>query len=181
MNDLRDIPPVNINADVIPDSKSLTGTSSKNRKRISTLTAACNRYLISDYPGASSATDALINYALSQKDDKNQGIGPHQLQFASQNYRLKRQEFLLARFENLTSLYIDGRKAATHVMIKNEKTSTWSSKLMVKNHIIIFEDDDKYLTHVNSNTGHGKTIVKNYSRDSGEEKSNQATYCICWK
>lgn len=72
-NDLRDIPPVNINAYFIPDPKTLTDTISKNKTRISTLTA-CNHYLISDYTGTSLATDDLIDYGIIIKDDKNQVI-----------------------------------------------------------------------------------------------------------
>lgn len=78
----------------------------------------------------------------------------------------------MASFENMNSPYIDGKKTATGVMIKNEKTIKWSSKLMVKDHyIVIDEDDNKHLVHVTS-TRTRKYYFENYSRVSGGEKSN---------
>ena len=141
--------------------RALTDTSSQNRTRLPTLAAACDRYLISDYAGAAIATATLTDYGIITKDDKSQVIGPHKLRDARQKYRFKRQEIEMASLDNLTSLYFDGKKTATRVMIKNEKTEKWSSRMMVKDHyVIMVEPGNEYLTHVTPKTGHGKQIAK---------------------
>lgn len=64
-DDSRDIPPVNTDADFVPNPKSLTDTSSQNRRRLLTMAAACDQYLISDYTGAAIAISCpnwLLHY-----------------------------------------------------------------------------------------------------------------------
>lgn len=117
--------------------------------------------MISDYVGAAIATATLTDYGIITKDDKSQVIGPHELRDARQKYRLKRQENEMASFEDMTSLYFDDEKTVTRVMIRNEKTKKWSSRMMVKDHyVIMVEPDSEYFTHVAPKTGHGNQIAR---------------------
>lgn len=80
--------------------------------------------------------------------------------------------------EYMTSLYFEGKKIATRVMIKNQKTNKQIWKIIVQDHyIIIVEIGNEYFTNVASQTGHAKQIAQNYLRGSGEEKSDPAGHC----
>lgn len=61
----------------------------------------------------------------------------------------------MASFENVTSVYFDGKKTATRVMIKNVTTNEWSLRMIVKDHYgIIVEPVSEYLTHATPVTGY---------------------------
>ena len=67
----------------------------------------------------------------------------------------------MATLENIMSLYFDGKKTATRVMVKNEKTNKWSSRMMVKDHyVVMVEPGNEYLTNVTPKSGYGKEITK---------------------
>lgn len=90
LNDTKDIPPDNIDADVVPDLNALTNTNSQNSTKLPELTAAYDQYLNSDYVAFGDDTAALTCYGIITKEDTNQVIGLHKLRLATQKYRLKK-------------------------------------------------------------------------------------------
>ena len=81
-----------------------------------------NRYAGKNYAGTAIASAALVNYAIVNKVDTNQVIGLQKLGDERRRCREERQEAELANLKELTSLYFDGKKTMTRVLVKNNKT-----------------------------------------------------------
>lgn len=82
----------------------------------------------------------------------------------------------MASFENVTSVYFDGKKTATRVMIKNVTTNEWSLRMIVKDHyVVIVEPVSEYLTHATPVTGYWKQ-----SGVSGEKKNLTQHPKVCF-
>ena len=82
--------------------------------------------------------------------------------------------------EEVTSLYFDGKKTPTRVLVKNQKTGRWSPKLVVEDHyVIIVEPGSQYLTHVTPPTGHGKVIAGAIYKFLVEENLQDQPITVC--
>ena len=74
--------------------------------------------------------------------------------------REKRQEAELGNLKELTSLYFDGKKIMTRVLVKNNKTKRCSPTIKADNpYVVLTEPGNDYLTHVTPKTGHGKVVA----------------------
>ena len=73
----------------------------------------------------------LVDYAIITKVDKSQVIGPQKLGDDRRQCREERQEEELANLKELTSLYFDGKKTMTRVLVKNNKTGRWNPVIKV--------------------------------------------------
>lgn len=82
----------------------------------------------------------------------------------------------MADFENMMPIYFDGKKAATRVMMINEKTNKLISWLMEQDH---HESGNEYLTHATPKSGQGKQIVK-IIHEFLVEKNLTYEPIVCW-
>ena len=73
----------------------------------------------------------LVDYAIVTKVDKSQVIGPQKLGDDRRQCREERHEEELANLKELTSLYFDGKKTMTRVLVKNNKTGRWNPVIKV--------------------------------------------------
>ena len=97
-------------------------SSKRNLTKLSTLASVCDRFSVSNYTGTAIASAALVNYAIVNKVDTSQVIGLQKLGDERRRCREERQEAELANLKELTSLYFDGKKTMTRVLVKNNKT-----------------------------------------------------------
>ncbi|QQP38148.1 Uncharacterized protein FKW44_018646 [Caligus rogercresseyi] len=156
-----DVPSHSSDIKFIPPPEALTKIVSQNRTRLPTLAATCDRYLVSNYAGVAIASVALIDYGVIDKENTRHLIGPHKLRNERKKYRDERMQCDLDNFQNITSLYFDGKNTLTKIITKNEKTNKWTSKFMKNDHyVILSEPDNVYLTHVTPKSGHGKEISR---------------------
>ena len=135
-------------------------SSKKNLTKFPTLASVCDRYGVSNYAGAAIALATLVDYAIITKVDKSQVIGPQKLGDERKRCREERREAELGNLKELTSLYFDGKKTMTRVLVKNHKTGRWSPTMKVDdNYVVLTEPGNDYLTHVTPKTGHGKVVA----------------------
>ena len=97
-------------------------SSKSNLTKLPTLASACDRYGVSNYVGAVIASATLVDYAIITKFDKSQVIGPQKLGDERRQCREERREAELENLKELTSLYFDGKKTLTRILVKNNKT-----------------------------------------------------------
>ena len=97
-------------------------SSKSNLTKLPTLASACDRYGVSNYVGAAIASATLVDYAIITKFDKSQVIGPQKLGDERRQCREERREAELENLKELTSLYFDGKKTLTRILVKNNKT-----------------------------------------------------------
>ena len=154
----------------ISDNNSLT--------KLLTLTSVCDRYDVSNYAGAAVASTTLVDYAIITKVDKSQVIGPQKLGGDRRRCREERREAELRNLKELISLYFDGKKTMTRVLVKNNKTGKWNPTLKVDDHyVVLTEPGNDYLTHVTPKTGHGKVVTRAiYDFLVKHELTNQPLY-----
>lgn len=132
----------------------------QNRTKLTKTAEACDRYMVSDRAGAAIASAVLTDYGIIHEDDKSQVIGPRKL--ASERHRCRMAAIKEANDgrEAMTSVYFDGKKTSTRVLVKNAKTGRWSPRQVIQDHyVIIVEPGAEYLTHVTPPSGHGKVIA----------------------
>ena len=102
----------------------------------------------------------LVDYAIKTKVDMSQVIGPQKLGDERWRCREERQEAELGNLKELTSLYFNGKKTMTRVLVKSNKTGRWSPTIKVDDHyVVLTEPGNDYLTHVTPKTGHGKVVA----------------------
>ena len=94
----------------------------RNLTKLPTLASVCDRYDVSNYAGAAIVSATLVDYAIITKVDESQVIGPQKLGEERRRCREERREAELANLKKLTSLYFDGKKTITRVIVKNNKT-----------------------------------------------------------
>ena len=103
----------------------------------------------------------LVDSAIITKVDKSQVIGPQKLGDERRQCREERQEAKLGNLKELASLYFDGKKTMTRVLVKNKKTGMWSPTIKVDNcYVVLTEPGNDYLTHVTVKTEHGKVVAR---------------------
>jgi hypothetical protein len=155
----EDTAPADRDTDYVPDS--LVDKGKNNMTRLPNLAAVCDRYCVSNYAGAAIASAVLTDYGLITAFDKSQVIGPQKLADERRRYRNERRENELASLNNISALYFDGKKTITRMLLRNEKTGKWSSRMEVEDHyVILLEPGSQYFTHVTPQSGHGKLIAK---------------------
>ena len=120
----------------------------------------------------------MVDDAIITKVDKSQVIGPQKLGDERKRCREERREAELGNLKELTSLYFDGKKTMTRVLVKNHKTGRWSPTMKVDDHyVVLTEPGNDYLTHVTTKTGHGKVVARAiYDFLVQQELTNQPLY-----
>ena len=105
-------------------------------------------------------------------------IGPQKLGDERRRCKEERREAELANLKELTSLYFDGKKTMTRVLLKNNKTGMWNPTIKVDDHhVVLTEPGNDYLTHVTPKTGHGKVVARAiYEFLVDHELTNQPLY-----
>ena len=135
--------------------------TSQNRHRLTNTAKACDRYLVSNRAGAAVASGVLEDYGIITDDDQSQVIGPTKIANERHRYRMEIREKVKEGRSGISSLYFDGKKTATRVLVKNTKTGRWSPQLQIQDHYVILEEPgSEYLTHVTPVSGHGIVIAK---------------------
>ena len=143
----------------------------QNRTRLPKTAEACDRYLIGDRAGAAIASAVLVDYGIVNNNDKTQVIGPRKLAAERHRYRVEAIKKEKDNLGEINSLYFDGKKTPTRVLVRNPKTGRWSPKLVVEDHyVIIVEPGSQYLSHVTPISGHGKVIAGAIYKFLVEEK-----------
>ena len=153
-------------------------SSKRNLTKLPTLASVCDRYGVSKYAGAAIASATLVDYAIITKVDKSQVIGPQKLGDERMRCREERREAEFGNLKELTSLYFDGKKTMTRVLVKNHKTRRWSPTMKEDDHyVVLTEPGNGYLTHVTPKTGHGKVVARAiYDFLVEQELTNQTLY-----
>ena len=153
-------------------------SSKRNLTKLPTLASVCDGYGVSNYAGAAMVSATLVDYAIITKVDKSQVIGPQKLGEERKRCREERREAELGNLKELTSLYFDGKKTMTRVLVKNQKTGRWSPTMKVDDHyVVLTEPGIDYLTHVTPKTGHGKVVARAfYDFLVEQELTNQPLY-----
>ena len=152
-------------------------SSKKNLTKLCTLASGCNKYGVSNYVGAATASATLVDYAIITKVDKSQVIGPQKLGDERRRCREERREAELANLKELTFLYFNGKKTMTRVLVKNNKTGRWNPTIIVDHYVVLTEPGNNYLTHVTPKTGHGKVVARAiYDYLVEHEFTNQPLY-----
>ena len=128
--------------------------------KLPTFASVCDRYGVSSYAGAAIASATLVDYAIITKVDKSQVIGPQKLGDERRRCREERWEAELANLKELTSLYFDGKKTITRVLVKNKKTEKWNPTIIGDHYVVLTEPGNDYLTYVTPKTGHGNVAVR---------------------
>ena len=140
-------------------------SSKRNLTKLPTLASVCDRYGVSNYAGSVIALATLVDYVIITKVDKSeviwlvigQVIGPQKLGDESRRCREERREAELVNLKELTSLYFDGKKTMTRVLVKNNKTGKWSPTIKVDDYyVVLTKPGNDYLTHVTPKTGQGR-------------------------
>ena len=135
-------------------------SSKRSLTKLPTLASVCDRYGVSNYAGAATASTTLVDYAIITKVDKSQVIGPQKLGDERRQCKEERRQAELGNLKELTSLYFDGKKTMTRVLVENNKTGRWSPTIKVDDHyVVLSEPGNDYLTHVTPKTGHGKVVA----------------------
>ena len=153
-------------------------SSKRNLTKLSTLASVCDRHDVSNYAGAAIDSATLVDYAIITKVDTIQVNGPQKMGGERRRCREERREAELENLKELTSLYFDGKKTMTRVLVKNNKTGRWSPTIKVDNHyVVLTEPGNDYLTHVTPKTGHGKVVARvTYDFLVEHELTNQPLY-----
>ena len=142
----------------------------RNLNKLPILASVCDMYGVSNYAGAAIASSTLVDYAIITKVDKSQVIGPQKLGDERRRCREERREAELGKLKKLTSLYFNGKKTMTRVLVKNNKTGRWSPTIKVDDHYVV-------LTHVTPKTGHEKVMARAiYDFLVEHELTNQPLY-----
>ena len=153
-------------------------SSKRNLTKLPTLASVCDRYGVSNYAGVAIASSTLVDYVIITIVDKSQVIGPQKLGDERRQCREERREAELGKLKELTSLYFDGKKIMTRVLVKNNKTGRWSPTIKVDDHYaVLTEPGNNYLTHVTPKTGHEKVVARAiYDFLVEHELTNQPLY-----
>ena len=114
--------------------------SKRNFTKLPNLASVCDRYGVSNYAGAAIASATLVDYGILTKVNTSQIIGPQKLGDKRGRCREKRQEAELRNLQKLTSLYFDGKKSMTRVLVKNNKTGRWSPRMKVVDHCLVLTE-----------------------------------------
>ena len=146
--------------------------------KLPALAFICDRYGVSNYAGTAIASATLVDYAIITKVDKSQVIKPRKLGEERRRCREERREAELANLKKLTSLYFDGKKTMTRVLVKNNETGMSNPTIIVDDHyVMLTEPGNDYLTHVTPKTGHGKVVARAiYDFLVEHELTNQLLY-----
>lgn len=142
------------------DSSAIEGDSIQMRMRLPNLAATCDRFDVSDRVGASIATAVIDDLNLLQKNnslviDKNK-IRRERIKLRSE----LQSEIDFAKI-NLSSIFFDGRKDNTLVMIKNGPKR--KKTFLKEEHIsLIQEPFSKYLGHLCVDSGSAQCIVNHF-------------------
>jgi len=148
-------------SDYIPPAGQTDDSQKQNRTKLPRFGAMCDRYGVSDRAAAALASALLEDYGIITETDRSQVIGPRKVAYERHKYREERREMEFAALDNITSIYFDGKKTATRVMERNDKTGRWNRKVVVQDHyVIITEPGSQYLGHVTPKSGHGKSIAE---------------------
>ena len=153
-------------------------SSKQNLTKLPTLAPLCDRYGVSNYADAAIASAMLVDYAITTKVDRSQVIESQKLGDERRRCREERREAELANLKERTSLYFDGKKTMTRVLVKNNKTGKWNPTIKVDDHYgVLTEPGNDYLTHVTPKTGHGKVVARAiYDFLVEHELTNQLLY-----
>ena len=97
-------------------------SSKRDLTKLLTPASVCDRYGVSNYAGAAIASATLVDYAIITKV-----IGPQKLADERRRCREERQEAELGKLKKLTSLYFDGKKTMTRVLVKKQNRKVESN------------------------------------------------------
>ena len=87
------------------------------------LIAYCSfRYGASNTMAAALANAILEDYGINSADNRADAIGPSKVGYERKRQRAKRRKEQLHAQEEVSSVYFDGKKTATRVMMRNETT-----------------------------------------------------------
>lgn len=134
--------------------------SQQMRRKLQNLATACDRTGVSDRTAAYIVNAALLDLNVIGTDNSTKVIDRSKIR----RERIKVRKVLqsAANKKTIKSIYFDGRKDKTLVMITNENTSR--RKKITEEHIsIISEPDSEYIGHLAIDSGKATTIEKNIS------------------
>ena len=114
-----------------PPSCSKGKNTDQNRKSLENLVLACNRYQVSDRVAAAIASAVLKYYDIITDMDSSQVIDRSKIRRERAKYRKAIQKKEEEHFENVNSLYFDGKKDATLMVAECEGTfyKRWKLKI----------------------------------------------------
>ena len=148
-----------VDKEYMPPTTSESRDKQRNLKKLPKTSEACDRYLISNRAGAAIANAVLIDYGYMTEDDPNLLIAPNKLKDQRRRYRKETLELTKCESDEITSLYFDGKKVGTRMMVQKE-TGKWHPIIDIQDHYaIIVEPGSEYLTHVTPKKGNAKTIA----------------------
>ena len=151
------------NSDISVSFDSALPCSSKsklqqNRVTLKELAMACERHEVSDRAGAAIAPVILKAFGIVTKEDKRYVVDRSKLQRERQKCREEIESKEQELFELVDSIFVDGRKDATMIMV--EVNGNYHCQTVIKEHcVIVREPNGFYLSHVMPEDGTGCKIA----------------------
>ena len=102
----------------------------------------CERYEVSDRAGAATASATLKAFRIVTEEDKRYVVDRSKLRRERQKYReeIKNKEQEL--FELVDSIFVDGRKDATMIMV--EVNRNYHRQTVIEEHYVIVEEPNGF-------------------------------------
>ena len=131
----------------------------QNRSFLREVAVTCERFGISDRAGAAIATATLKAFGIATDANKTNVIDRSKLRRERQKYREEIQKDEELQFGAVDGIYIDGRKDATIISVK--QGYSYHRKTIIEEHyVLVGEPYEFYSTHVTPTNGTGKQIAQ---------------------
>ena len=133
----------------------------QNRSSLREVAVTCERFGISDRAGAAIATATLKAFGIVTHTNKTNVIDRSKLRRERQKYREEIQKDEELQFEAVDEIYIDGRKDATIISVK--QGNSYHRKTIIEEHYVLVylgEPYEFYITHATPTNGTGKQIAQ---------------------
>ena len=131
----------------------------QNRSSLREVAVTCEKFGISDRAGAAIATATLKAFGIATDTNKTNVIDRSKLRRERQKYREEIQKDEELQFGAVDGIYIDGRKDATIISVK--QGNSYHRKTIIEEHyVLVGEPYEFYSTHVTPTNGTGKQIAQ---------------------
>ena len=129
----------------------------QNRSSIREVAVTCERFGISDRAGAAIATATLKAFGIVTDTNKTNVIVRSELRRERQKYREEIQKDEELQFGAVNGIYIDGRKDATIISVK-QGNSYYRKTIIEEHYVLVGEPYEFYITLVTPINGTGTQI-----------------------